>query len=62
LTETSQSLQWSDGSFWIFFNPFFDRDGSGDLHWIAPIISWIAIVLLVMPLINLLRKKMRNNG
>jgi putative tricarboxylic transport membrane protein len=54
-----QSLQWSDGSFGIFFNPLFDRDGSGDMYWIAPIISWIAIALLLMPLISLIRKKIR---
>jgi len=54
-----QSLQWSDGSFGIFFNPYFDRDGSGDLYFIAPTISWIAIALLLLPLINLMRKKMR---
>jgi putative tricarboxylic transport membrane protein len=54
-----QSLQWSDGSFGIFFNPLFDRDGSGDMYWIAPIISWIAIVLLLLPLINLIRRKLR---
>jgi putative tricarboxylic transport membrane protein len=56
-----QSLQWSDGSFGIFFNPLFDRDGSGDMYWIAPIISWIAIVLLLMPLIGLIRKKLRSS-
>jgi putative tricarboxylic transport membrane protein len=55
-----QSLQWSDGSFGIFFNPLFDRDGSGSMYWIAPIISWIAVVLLVMPLISLIRRKLRN--
>jgi hypothetical protein len=37
----------------------FDRDGSGDMYWIAPIISWIAIVLLLLPLINLIRRKLR---
>jgi putative tricarboxylic transport membrane protein len=54
-----QSLQWSDGSFGIFFNPLYDRDGSGAMWWIAPIISWIAIVLLLMPLIGLIKRKMR---
>ncbi|MEM0989944.1 MAG: tripartite tricarboxylate transporter permease [Pseudomonadota bacterium] len=52
-----QSLQWSDGSFGIFFNPFFDRTGQGETFWIAPIIGWIAVVLLLLPLFNLIRRK-----
>ncbi|MEM7190168.1 MAG: tripartite tricarboxylate transporter permease, partial [Pseudomonadota bacterium] len=54
-----QSLQWSDGSFGIFFNPFFDRDGTGQTYWIAPIIAWIAVVLLLLPGIQWLRRMMR---
>lgn len=52
-----QSLQWSDGNFGIFYNPFFDRDGSGDTYWIAPIITWIAIILILMPLFNVIKKR-----
>ena len=52
-----QSLQWSDGSFGIFYNPFFDRDGTGDTYWIAPIITWIAIILILMPLFNVIKKR-----
>ncbi|MEM6661396.1 MAG: tripartite tricarboxylate transporter permease [Pseudomonadota bacterium] len=54
-----QSLQWSDGSFGIFFNPFFDRDGTGQTYWIAPVIAWVAVVLLLLPAIQWLRKMMR---
>ncbi|MEM7746088.1 MAG: tripartite tricarboxylate transporter permease [Pseudomonadota bacterium] len=54
-----QSLQWSDGSFGIFLNPYFDRTGTGEHFWIAPIIAWIAIALLLLPLINLVLRKLR---
>ena len=54
-----QSLQWSDGSLGIFFNPWFDRDGTGQSYWIAPIIGWIAIVLLLLPLFGKLRRMVR---
>ncbi|MEM1298656.1 MAG: tripartite tricarboxylate transporter permease [Pseudomonadota bacterium] len=53
-----QSLQWSDGSFGIFFNPYFDRTGTGEHFWIAPIIAWIAVVLLLLPLFTLIKKKL----
>jgi putative tricarboxylic transport membrane protein len=52
-----QSLQWSDGNFGIFFNPYYDRTGQGDVYWIAPVIAWIAVVLLLLPLFNLVRKR-----
>lgn len=59
ITETKlrQSLQWSDGNFGIFYNPLFDRDGSGDAYWIAPVITWIAIILILMPLFKVVRKR-----
>lgn len=57
-----QSLQWSDGSFGIFFNPYFDRTGTGEHFWIAPIIAWIAVVLLLLPLFTLIRKKLSGGG
>lgn len=59
ITETKlrQSLQWSDGNFGIFYNPLFDRDGSGDAYWIAPVITWIAIILILMPLFKVVRKQ-----
>lgn len=53
-----QSLQWSDGDFGIFYNPFFDRDGTGGMYWIAPIITWIAIILILMPLFQVIKKKL----
>lgn len=52
-----QSLLWSDGSFQIFWNPFFDRDGKGDVWWIAPITTWIALALILLPVLMWLRKK-----
>ena len=57
-----QSLLWSDGSPAIFFNPWFDRDGTGETYWIAPIISWIAIVLILLPLFTYIRKWMRQRA
>lgn len=53
-----QSLQWSDGSFGIFFNPYFDRTGQGEQFWIAPVIAWIALALLLLPLFQLIRRKL----
>ena len=52
-----QSLQWSDGDWGIFWNPFFDRDGTGGTYWIAPIITWIAIVLILLPLFQVIKKR-----
>ena len=59
ITETKlrQSLQWSDGNFGIFYNPLFDRDGSGDTYWIAPVITWLAIILILMPLFKVVKKR-----
>ena len=54
-----QSLLWSGGNFGIFFNPWFDRQGTGETYWIAPVIAWIAVVLLLLPLFSLIRRKMR---
>jgi len=54
-----QSLQWSDGSWGIFFNPWFDRTGKGETFWIAPIIAWLAVVLLLLPLVQRLRRWVR---
>ncbi len=52
-----QSLQWSDGNWGIFFNPYYDRMGNGETFWIAPIISWIAIILILLPLFNVMKRK-----
>ena len=52
-----QSLQWSDGNFGIFFNPFYDRTGQGETFWIAPIIAWIAVILLLLPLFSVIKRK-----
>lgn len=62
ITETKlrQSLQWSDGSWGIFFNPWFDRTGTGENFWIAPVIAWIAVILILLPLIKVLRRAMRS--
>jgi len=46
-----QSLLWSDGSFQIFWNPLFDRDGKGEIWWIAPITTWIALALILLPVV-----------
>lgn len=54
-----QSLLLSDGNFEIFWNPFFDRDGRGQEWWIAPITTWCAIALILMPLVFYIRKRMR---
>ena len=55
-----QSLLKSDGSMQIFFNPWFDRDGTGQVWWIAPVIAWVAIVLILLPLYSLIRRKVRD--
>ena len=57
-----QSLQWSDGSPAIFFNPWYDRQGTGETYWIAPIISWIAVVLILLPLFTYVRRWMRQRA
>lgn len=54
-----QSLLWSDGNPEIFFNPWFDRTGTGETFWIAPVITWIAVVLILLPLFSYLKKLMR---
>jgi len=46
-----QSLLLSDGNFAIFYSPFYDRDGRGQEWWIAPITTWIAVVLILLPVI-----------
>ncbi|MEM6907010.1 MAG: hypothetical protein AAF568_14035, partial [Pseudomonadota bacterium] len=57
-----QSLRWSDGDFGIFFNPFYDRTGTGETWWIAPIIAWVAVVLILLPAIQMLRKSKHWQG
>jgi len=46
-----QSLLLSDGDFGVFYNPFFDRDGKGQEWWIAPITTWIAVALILLPVV-----------
>ena len=62
ITETKlrQSLQWSDGNWGIFFNPWFDRTGTGETFWIAPVIAWIAVILILLPLFKVIRRKMQS--
>ena len=57
-----QSLLLSDGDFAIFWNPFFDRDGKGQEWWIAPITTWIAIILIALPIIIWAVRKMRSGS
>ena len=54
-----QSLLLSDGDFAIFYSPFFDRDGKGQEWWIAPITTWIALALILLPIILWASRKMR---
>lgn len=54
-----QSLLLSDGDFAIFWNPFFDRDGKGQEWWIAPITTWIAVILIALPIIIWAVRRMR---
>ncbi len=54
-----QSLLLSDGDFAIFYSPFFDRDGKGQEWWIAPITTWIAVILIALPIVVWGIRKMR---
>ena len=54
-----QSLLLSDGDFAIFWNPFFDRDGKGQEWWIAPVTTWIALILILLPIIIWAVRRMR---
>ena len=54
-----QSLLLSDGDFGVFYNPFFDRDGKGQEWWIAPITTWIAVILIALPIVIWAVRKMR---
>jgi len=54
-----QSLLLSDGDFAIFWNPFFDRDGKGQEWWIAPVTTWIAVILIALPIIIWAVRRMR---
>jgi putative tricarboxylic transport membrane protein len=56
-----QSLLLSDGNFAIFYSPFYDRDGKGQEWWIAPITTWIAVILILLPIIIWAVRKMRGN-
>ncbi len=57
-----QSLLLSDGDFAIFYSPFFDRDGKGQEWWIAPITTWIAVILIALPIILWAVRKMRGGS
>jgi putative tricarboxylic transport membrane protein len=57
-----QSLLLSDGDFAIFYNPFFDRDGKGQEWWIAPITTWIAVILIALPIILWAVRRMRGGS
>ena len=54
-----QSLLLSDGDFAIFYSPFFDRDGKGQEWWIAPITTWVAVILIALPIILWAMRRMR---
>lgn len=57
-----QSLLLSDGDFAIFWNPFFDRDGKGQEWWIAPVTTWIALILIALPIIIWAVRSMRGRN
>jgi len=56
-----QSLLLSDGDFAIFYSPFFDRDGKGQEWWIAPITTWVAVILIALPIILWAMRRMRGS-
>jgi len=57
-----QALLLSDGNFEVFYNPFFDRDGKGQEWWIAPVTTWIAVILIAMPIVLWAVRKVRGTS